>query len=261
MLIHPTALIDPRANIEEGVEVGPYAIVEGDVRLGAGSCLEAQAQVRGPAIIGRENRICAGAVIGGAAQVRGGGSGPEGGLVVGEGNVFREHVTVNRSSEEGGLTRVGDRNYFMIGAHAGHDVQIGHDNTIANSVLFGGHVVVGDGCFFGGGCAFHQYVRIGNGCIVQGLSGFSLDVLPFVIGFGINNVAGLNTVGMRRSGVPAKARSELRALFALFFREGRTGGEALALAGERVWESAEAQIFLRAIRHPSPKGACLRFRA
>ena len=217
MPIHPTAIIHPEATVSPDAEIGPYVCIEGPAEIGAGCVLQAHAVLAGRVRLGRDNRIGYGAVIGAWPQDLSFQPGRESGVEIGEGNTIRELCTIHRATTEGGLTRLGDANYLMAGAHLAHDVKIGSHVIIANNALLGGHVEVQDRVFIGGGCVFHQFIRVGRLAIAQGASAFSKDIPPFALGAERNTVAGLNTVGLRRAGRrPGSARrSRARSSFSI----------------------------------------------
>jgi UDP-N-acetylglucosamine acyltransferase len=255
-LIHPTALIDPTATIAEGVFVGPYAIVEAGVDLGAGVRVEAQAQVLTGTKIGAGSVIGRAAVIGGLPQDVHFDTSIVSGVRLGEKCIIREHVTINRATKAGVDTTLGEGNYLMTGCHVGHDCMLGAHNIIANATLFAGHVTMGDRNVVGGGSVFHQFVRIGSYCMFQGMSGFSKDIAPFMMGVEINRVAGLNVIGLRRAGFDAAARGEIKRLFDLIWRGTQPFKEAVASAAAQSW-GGPAAAMLAFLQAPSQKGVCL----
>ncbi len=225
--IHPTAVIGPDADLAPDVEVGPYAVIEGPVRVGEGCVIEGHSCLSGPLTMGRKNLVSHGAVLGKSPQSKGHG-GESTRLVIGDQNIFREHVTVHRGTVEGGgETRVGDRNYFMVGSHLGHDCCIGDGCTLVNGSLAGGHVQLGDGCILSGHAAVHQRVRIGRLAMIGGLGSTTKDIPPFILMQGYNCVSGLNIVGLRRAGIAAATIHALRDAFRILYKEGRTQTAAL----------------------------------
>lgn len=248
-LIHPTAVIDPRADLAEDVHVGPYAILEGEITVGPGTVIEAHACLSGPMRLGRDNLIGHGAVLGKSPQHKGY-RGEETCLQVGDGNIFREHVTIHRGTViGGGVTRVGHRNLFMVGSHVGHDCVVGNDCTLVNGALVAGHVELHDGCILSGHSAIQQKVRVGRLAMLGGLGSVTKDIPPFVIQQGYNCVSGLNLVGLRRAGVLAPAIASLRSAFRILYKEGRTQTGALDQIESdlgSVPEVAEFVAFIRA---------------
>jgi UDP-N-acetylglucosamine acyltransferase len=259
--LHPTAIIHPSAELAEDVCVGPYAIIEAGVVIGAGGNVAAHAQLLARTVLGDACVIGHGAIIGGDPQSLAFDVRLPSNVVLGKRNVVREHVTIHRSMYEEKSTMIGDDNFFMAASHVGHDGQMGNRNVIANNVLFAGHVEVGNHCFFGGASVFHQFIRVGDYAMIQGKSGFSMDVPPFVIGTENNLVAGMNIVGMKRAGFTLAQRQELKRAFDLIYRSGRNLSQALAATQELTWTGPAAQ-FVAFIAGYGKKGiAPLRFRS
>ena len=250
---HPTALIDASAVLAPDVEVGPYAIIEAGVVLGEGCRLHAHAQILTGVVMGAGNIVHAGAILGGDPQSLTFDSTIPSGVGIGEGNTFREHVTVHRSTQPSGETRIGNNNFLMAGCHIGHDSLLGDHNVIANAVLVAGHVTIGSRCFLGGGSVYHQFIRLGDLVMVQGNSAFSTDVPPYTIGHGINLLAGLNIIGLRRAGLDSAARQELKRLYREVFAHplGPVKSAVLLLADTT---SASGRCFLEFIANPGSKG-------
>ncbi|MBN8247951.1 MAG: acyl-ACP--UDP-N-acetylglucosamine O-acyltransferase [Verrucomicrobia bacterium] len=229
-MIHPTACIHPGARIGAGTVAGPFAVVDADVTLGEQCVLGPHVHLTGHTVIGRGNRFHAGSVIGDAPQDAKYAGGPTR-LRIGDGNVFREHVTVHRSNQEAEDTVIGDRNFLMAGSHVGHNCRIGSDNILANGALLAGHVTVADRVFISGNCVVHQFCRIGRLAMMQGGAAISLDLPPFCIARGDNGISGLNVVGLRRAGISASDRLLLRRAYHALFRF--TGRRAEALVRVR----------------------------
>ncbi len=247
-LVHPTAVIAPEAELAFDVQVGPYAIIEGAVRIGEGTIIESHACLTGPMEIGRDNFVGHGAVLGKSPQHKSY-RGESTTLQIGDGNVFREHVTVHRGTVAGGgVTRVGDRNMFMIGSHLGHDGQVGNDCTLVNGALVGGHAELFDGCILSGHCAVQQRVRVGRLAMLGGLGSVTKDIPPFVIQQGYNCVSGLNLVGLRRAGMAADSISALRDAFRVLYKEGRTLTGALEQIEADLGDVAEVRELITFIR-------------
>lgn len=210
--IHPTALVDPAAELDSSVEVGPFAIIEAGVRIAAGTRVGARAHIQGLTTIGPDNQIFPGATLGFAPQHLAYDGSPRE-LVIGARNTFREYVNVHRSFKPEAPTTIGDDNFFMGFVHIGHDCQIGNHNTIANGTVLGGHVSVAHRAFISGNAAVHQFVRIGSLAMVAGLGRIVQDVPPFTMVDEENRIIGLNSVGLRRAGFSAAVRSELKQVF------------------------------------------------
>jgi UDP-N-acetylglucosamine acyltransferase len=247
-LIHPTAVISSEAEIAPDVQIGPYALIDGPVRIGQGCNIEGHACLSGPLTLGRDNFVGHGAVLGKSPQHKGYCGEPTS-LVIGDENVFREHVTVHRGTAQGtGETRIGDRNLFMIGSHLGHDVWVGDGCTLVNGALVAGHVVLQDGCILSGHSAVQQRVRIGRLAMLGGLGSTSKDIPPFVLQQGYNCVTGLNTVGLRRAGFSPETIAALREAFRMLYKEGRTQKTALERIEADLGSVPEVTEFVGFIR-------------
>jgi UDP-N-acetylglucosamine acyltransferase len=225
--IHPTSVVDPRAELAADVEVGPYAIVGGGVSIGSGTRLFAHAVVLGPAALGQGNVVHSFAVLGGESQHKRAVPPGDSHLVIGDRNVFREHATVHRGTEAG-PTRIGDDNLFMVGSHVGHDVLLGSCCTLANAVQLAGHVRIEDHVTFGGLSGVAQFVVVGQSAFVAAGAMCERRVPPFVIVQGDRaRVRGLNAVGLRRRGVPDESILRLEAAFRVLFGKGVLRAEAM----------------------------------
>ncbi len=197
--IAPGAAVDPRAEIEPGVFIGPYCVVGPDVRIGSGTRLENNVTLMGRVTLGKNNHVFPNAVIGGDPQdltYRG----TDTQVLVGDGNIIRECVTINRASEkEEGITRVGSHNMLMACCHVAHDCQVGNHVLIANNTLLGGHVHVHDHASLSGSVAVHHFATIGSYAFVSGLSRVPQDVPPFMLVEGHpSRPRCINTVALRR---------------------------------------------------------------
>ena len=233
--VHPTAIVDPRAELGQNVIVGPYAIIGAGVMLGDECELSAHAVVEGPSRIGARNRFFPFSVTGAAAQHKR----PQtrvSRLTMGDDNVIREHVTIHRGTEtsaqdrtgqhghtlrEGNETRIGSGNLFMVGAHLAHDVLLGSHCTLANGVQLAGHVCVEDHVTMGGLAAVGQHVRVGESAFVAGGAMVEHDVPPYMIVQGDRaRVRALNKVGLARRGVPAGSVQALVCAFRVLYTSG-----------------------------------------
>jgi UDP-N-acetylglucosamine acyltransferase len=237
--VHPSAVVAPEAELGVGVEVGPYAIVEAGARIGDGSLLHAHAIVRARTTLGARCEVHPFAVIGGSPQDRRHAGEPTS-VVIGDDNVFREHVTVHAGTERGGgVTRIGRGGLFMASAHVAHDGVIGDGATLANATLLGGHVVLGDYVVTGGQVAVAPFVRVGSRAFLAGGAMVERDVPPFVIAAGDRaRVRALNKVGLERGGVAPASRDALERAFRLLFR----GDDARRVAAERLLEDADPLV-------------------
>jgi len=200
--IHPSAVIAPGARLAEGVKVGPYAIIGEHVEIGAGTVIGAHAVIEPRVRMGANNTVHPHAVLGGLPQDLSFSADTETWLDIGDGNVFREGVTLSRATQPGTSTRIGSGCYLMNNSHVGHDCTVGDYTVFASGATLGGHVHVGDRVFLGGGVMTHQFCRIGSFAMLQGLAGINKDVLPFMmVGGRPGKHYRLNLVGMRRAGI------------------------------------------------------------
>jgi UDP-N-acetylglucosamine acyltransferase len=218
MSIHPTAFVSPRAQLAEDVRVGPYAVIEDDVRLGEGCEVAAHAVIKRFSTLGKRNRVFEHAVLGGEPQdVKF--KDEKSYLLIGDDNLIREFATLHRASSEGETTRIGSRNFLMVGTHIAHNCTIGDDNIFANGVALAGHITVEDHVFLASNVGGHQFVRFGRYAMVGGKSKIVQDVLPFFTTDGNPpRVRGLNSVGLRRAGFSIEARRALKQAYQLLFR-------------------------------------------
>lgn len=239
--IHPTAVVHPAARLGAGVEVGPYVVIEGEVSVGPGCVLGPAVHLTGRTELGARNRIHAGVVLGDAPQDLRYKDAPTR-LVIGDDNVFREHATVHRSNREDEPTRLGSGNLVMAGAHVGHNCQVGNGVILASGVLLAGHVSIDDRAFLSGHCRVHQFCRVGRLAMMQGGAAISKDLPPFCNGRGDNGLCGLNVIGLRRAGVGAGERLELRRVYHVLFRSDGLWSERLARATADFPGGAAAEL-------------------
>ena len=256
-VIHPTALVSDSAQLDNDVEVGPFAIIEDGVILRAGCRIDSHAKICRGVIMGKDNTIEHGAVIGGNPQDLGFNPNTDSGVLIGDGNTFREYVTIHRSTKSGGNTIIGDENYLMAVVHLAHDVVMGNKNILANNTMIAGHVTLGNSSFLGGGAAIHQQIRIGDFAMVQGNAGMTRDVPPYCIVHQINQLSGLNSVGLKRAGFTPAERKEIKLAYTILFRSKGTRDENLAEADLQTWGEAAA-LLIEAVRTPSSKGILTR---
>jgi UDP-N-acetylglucosamine acyltransferase len=253
--IHSTAIIHPEAQLGPGVEIGSYVCVEGPAKIGARCVIQAHAILTGDVEIGEANTIGYGAIIGAAPQDLSFRPDTQSRVRIGDGNTIRELCTIHRGTAPDSETVVGNDNFLMAGVHLAHNTRIGNNVIIANNALLAGYVSVDDRAFIGGGSVFHQNIRIGRVAMIQGSSAIGKDVPPFTIGFGVNGIAGLNIVGLRRAGLTASQRSELRDAFRLLFESGLNTSQALEKSRERSW-NPEAEQFWTFVGEARKRGIC-----
>ena len=228
--VHPTAIVSTDADLADGVNVGPYSVIEGPVTVGTDCVIGPHVHLVGPLVLGRSNHVSTGTVIGSDPQhlaYKGQPTRTE----IGDFNVFREHVTVHRGSHVEGLTRIGHKNYFMAHSHVAHDCKVANECILANAALLGGHCELQDRVFMSGSSAIHQFVRMGRLSLLTGLEGVSKDVVPFVTVRDRFTLLGVNAIGMRRAGCSPDDIQVARQAFRILYRSDlllRTAVERLA---------------------------------
>src|SRR5213075_1936258 len=230
-------VIGPQATIGEKTVVQSHVVIEGEVA------------------IGHRNFIGHGAVIGAPPQDISFSPERKTRVEIGRDNVIREYCTIHRGSPEGSATKMGDKNFLMSGAHIGHNCLIENNVVIANNCLLAGHVRVDDSAFLGGGSTFHQFMHIGRLVMVQGSSAFGKDLPPFVVAAERNCVFGLKIVGMRRAGLGANDRDEIKEAFKLIYLSGLNTSQALKKA-ETMTFGAPAREFLDFVASSKKRGIC-----
>jgi UDP-N-acetylglucosamine acyltransferase len=245
--VHHSTVIGPEVELSPGVEIGPFCLLEGRIRLGSGSRLLSHVTILGDSELGAQNVIHPNVVIGDEPQdvlYRGG----RRRVLIGNGNVFREGVTVHRGSEQGDATIIGDRNFFMQNAHVAHDCRVGNGTIIAGGALLAGWADVGDGAVVSGNCVVHQFVRLGRYSMMRGLSRSSRDVPPFCLMDGTHTLRAINTIGLRRAGFSPAAIRSLRNAFAVLFRSSQNLQIALGILQRQGPLSAEVTEMVEFIR-------------
>jgi UDP-N-acetylglucosamine acyltransferase len=225
--VHPTAMVDPKAVLEDPVWIGPYCVLEAKTKVGAGTILEANVIVKTGTTIGQRCRVWPNVVLGHEPQDSKY-KGEETFVRIGDDNVFREMVTIHRATGEGEATVIGNKNLFMAYAHVGHNCVIGDNNMISNSSGIAGHVTIEDRTVIGGFVGVHQFVHIGSMAMVGGVSKVVQDVPPFCIADGRPaKIHGLNTRGLRRNGVAPEQRNQVSTAFKLLYRSGLNTSQAI----------------------------------
>lgn len=254
MSIHPTAIVDAKAEIASGVEIGAYVVIDGPVRVGRGTRVLPHAYVTGATEIGEDNEIHPGAALGGPPQDKAY-SGQETYLRIGDRNIIREHAQIHRGTVAGSATMIGSDNFLMGNCHVGHNCRLGNNIILANGALLAGYVELGNNVFISGNCVVHQFVRVGDYALMRGLSGTSRDVPPYAIIDWQHTVRGVNVVGLKRAGFDEKRIRALRSAFRILFRKGRN----LALAVEELEQSGRVQPDVAALLdfiRTSKRGVC-----
>lgn len=228
-MIHSQAIIDPTAKLADGVSVGPFSVIGAGVEIGEGTVIDSHVVINGPTRIGRENKIYSFAAIGGDPQDKKyAGEATE--LEIGDRNVIREYCTISRgTTQDAGVTRIGNDNWIMATVHIAHDCQIGNNTTFANSVTLAGHVIIEDYVILGGFTLVHQFCKIGAHCFSGMNSVISKDVLPFLMISGhMAKPHGLNSEGLKRHGFSSEALRDLRKAYKIIYRSGNTLEQAIA---------------------------------
>jgi UDP-N-acetylglucosamine acyltransferase len=219
-VVHPTAIISGDAVVADDTEVGPYAVIGPNVTVGSGSRIGPFTRIEGPAFIGARNDFYGHASIGGPPQdVKYRGERTE--LAIGNDNIFREFVTINRGTAGGGgATTIGGQNFFMAYAHVAHDCHVGSQTVFANGATLAGHVDVGDSATIGAFSAVHQFCRVGEHAFIGGFSVCTLDVLPFVktVGSRPAKTYGINTVGLQRKSFSSDTIDALQRAYRILIR-------------------------------------------
>lgn len=255
MSVHPTAIIDPTAQLGAECEVGPYCVIGPDVVLGDGCRLHAHVVLEGPTVLGRGNELFPFASIGQKTQDlkwKGGITR----LRIGDHNTFREHVTIHRATADGDTTVIGSHNHILAYAHIAHDVRLGDHVIMSNVATLAGHVTVEDHAVVGGLAAVHQFCRIGRMAIIGGCSKVVQDVPPFMLADGNPAVTRtVNKVGMERAGVSEEAQAALRQAHKLLFREAFTVTKALERIESDLPPLPELQHLVAFVR-ASERGLC-----
>lgn len=254
--IHPTAIVDKKAEIGAGVEIGPWALVGPYCTIGAGSIIAARATLESHVRLGAKVRIGIGSVLGGLPQDLKF-KGEETWVEIGDGSTIREYATVNRGTSESLKTTVGKNSFLMSYVHLAHDCHVGNSVIISNGTQLAGHVTVEDHAGISGLCAVHQFTRIGQHAYIGGCSRVAKDVPPFVKAVGNPiRLYGLNSVGLQRKGFSAESISELKKAYRLFFRSELNVSQAIEQAKADLKQVPEVKALV-AFLEASERGATL----
>ncbi len=253
--IHPTAVVDPSAELGAGTRVGPYCCIGPNVRLGENVELKSHVVIEGRTTIGDETEIYPFASIGHRPQDLKYGGEPST-LKIGRKNTIREHVTMNPGTEGGGMvTCVGDNNLFMVGAHVAHDCLIGNYVIMANNATLAGHVAVEDYAIIGGLSAVHQFCRIGQHAMIGGMSGVEHDIIPYVSVMGGRAwISGLNLIGLKRRGFGKEEIRNLRCAYDILFAETGVISERIDRVAAKFAESRAVMDIVEFLNADSSRG-------
>jgi UDP-N-acetylglucosamine acyltransferase len=238
--IHPTAIVDEKAQLGANVEIGPYSIVGAEAIIGDDCIIQSYVVIEGAVKMGAENFVGHGTIIGSAPQDLSFNPKTKSGVEIGNNNVIREHCTIHRASIAASVTVLGDRNFLLVGAHVGHDCRVGNGVVMANDSLLGGHARIEDGAFLGGGSMFHQHVRVGRLALAQGRT--TKSVPPFISAVA-NYALGINAVGLRRAGMSSAERDEIKRAFKLLYRSGLNTTQAVEKAKALDFGSLGREFF------------------
>lgn len=248
-MIHPTAVIADGATLADDVRVGPYAVIGDGVAIGAGTIVDAHVVIEGPTTIGRDNRFHPFASVGGPPQDKKYAGEPTT-LTIGNGNTFRESVTINRgTTQDRGDTQIGDDNWVMAYVHVAHDCVVGDHTILANNVTLAGHVHVGDYAILGGFTKVHQFCRIGAHAFCSMNCDLNKDVPPFITAAGRMAVPrGVNAEGLKRRGYTPEAIRNIRRAYKVLYRSDLALDDALAKLTADFGDAPELSDFLRFVR-------------
>jgi len=253
MSIDSRAVVAKGARIADGVEVGPFAVIEDDVDIGPGVKIWPHAYIASGTSIGEGTQVYMGAVIGNVPQdlaFKGGKTF----VKIGKRNVIREYVTIHRGTADGSSTIIGDDCYFMAVSHVGHNCNIGNNVIVANGALLAGYVEVGNRAFVSGNVVVHQFCRIGELAMIGGFTGINKDVPPYMLVRGPSVIRSLNLVGLRRSKLSRENLASLRSAFKLIYKSGMNTTQALAEI-KKMTPSKELDVLIKFIES-SKRGIC-----
>lgn len=226
-MIHPTAIIDPQAELDSTVEVAPYVVISGRVKVGANTSIGSHVTLSGPMEIGCENQIFPGAALGLAPQDLKY-KGAESFVIIGDRNVIREYVTINRGTGEGEKTIIGNDNLLMAYVHVAHNCILGDRIVIANSVALAGHVEIESKAVIGGMLGIHQFVKVGRMAMLGGMSRIDRDVPPYMLVEGNpSHVRSLNLVAFKRNNFSTETVAVMKKAYKILYRSGLTINKAL----------------------------------
>ena len=257
MTVHPSAIISTHAELGADVEVGPFAQIEAGVRVGDGCRIRSHAFLCRGTVLGKGCDIHHNAIVGHLPQDFSYKGEPVATLLD-EGVTVRENATVHGSVGETG-TLIGGHSYLMVGSHVAHNCKLGRNVVLANGALLAGHVQVGDGAFISGNVVIHQFVRVGSLAILSGASRIGMDVPPYVVADGINTIASLNAVGLRRAlHLSDDDRRQIKSAYKILYRSELALKEALERLRNEFTSPAVAH-WVEFFTYPSRRGFC-RFR-
>lgn len=255
--IHPSAVVDPKAELADSVKIGPFCMVGPNVKLGENVELLSHVVVEGRTTIEENNKIFPFASIGHSPQDLKYNGEPSR-LEIGQNNVIREHVTINPGTEGGGmLTKIGNNCLIMVGSHVGHDCHIGDHVILVNNATLAGHVTIEDWAIIGGLSAVHQFCRIGRHAMIGGMSGIENDVIPYGSVTGNRaRLGGLNIVGLKRRNFDREVIHSMRTAYRLLFAQEGTMAERVEDVYEMFKDVEPVMEIVKFIRQDSSRGVC-----
>ena len=255
-MIHKTAIVDKKAEISGKAIIGPYSIVGPNVKIGEGAEIQSHVNITGNTIIGNNTKIFPFASVGTNPQDLKY-KGEKTKLEIGSNNIIREHVTINTGTDGGGgITKIGNNNLIMIGAHIAHDCMVGNNVVIANSAAIAGHAQISDEVIIGGNCGIQQFTRIGRMAMIGGMSGVSRDVIPYGLSFGNRNyLEGINLIGLRRKKVSNKEILALSEAYNEIFKTNFLH-ENLAKLSETLKNNSYVREVVDFINHDKKRPIC-----
>ncbi len=252
--VHPSALVHPEANLGRGVVVGPFTVIEAGAEVGERTVIDAHCVIKSGVTIGQDNRLSVGVVLGEEPQHRRF-AGERSFVRIGNRNIVREYVTVNRAYGDGEITEVGDDTYLMSYVHIGHNCRISNGVVITSGAKLAGHVLVHEQANLGGQVGVHQFVRIGRLAMIGGGSIVRQDVPPFILASDAPAHAyGLNSVGLTRAGVPPVHRTMLKRAFMLLYRSRLGVSTALSRMEAELGSDPYAREMIEFIRSSQERG-------
>lgn len=264
--VHPSSVLSPDVELADDVEIGPYCLIQGKIKIGKGTFVEGHVTLgsrHGILEVGENNHFSPGAVIGGAPQDISYKGEPTK-LIIGNNNVFREFSTVNLATSKGdGKTEIGNNGYFMAYTHIGHDCKVGNNVIMANDSHLGGHCEIDDNVTIGGVCAFNQFTKVGRGAFVAGSSVVNKDILPFSRAQGnYATVRATNKIGLSRKGFSREEVANVHKAIRIMIMGSHTVEEGIARIQEECLMSPNIEYFINFIRSSkrgiavdrSPKG-------
>ncbi len=245
MSVHPSAVIHPGAKLGEGVEIGPFCVVGDEVEIGAGTRIDSHVVIHGPTRIGRDNRIHSFAAIGGEPQDKKF-HGERCELVIGDRNLIREFVTINRgTADDAGITSIGDDNWIMAYVHIAHDCRIGNNNTFANAASMAGHVHIGNQVILGGFSLIHQFCKVGDHAFTAMGASVNRDVPPYVMVAGeYAQPRGINAEGLKRRGFSPERIAAIKRSYRTLYMAGLPLAEARAKIADEAEASDDLKLLL-----------------